>query len=80
MDFVYAPKDNLIKMVLALTILFVKLEQNGTENSVLEFHAFQEPHSPVHVIVVKPLFMYAQQGHIGMEADVFSLLTSAQQV
>lgn len=80
MDFVYAPKDNLIKMELALTILSVKLEQNGTENNVLEFHAFQEPHSPVHAIVVKPQFTHAQQEHIGMEADVFSLLTSAQQV
>lgn len=50
------------------------------ENNVLEFHATQVPHSTVNVDVAKHLFLLAQQVHIGMVTDVFTSLTSVQQV
>ena len=56
------------------------MEPNGTVKHVLEFPATQVLHSAADVDVVKPQSTLAQLALIGTVTDVFTSLTSAQQV
>lgn len=78
--FVSVHKVNSNKMENVSTTQLVKQDINGMESNALPFHVSQVPHMPMHVDVVKPQFMLAQQVLIGMVIDVFTLQTSAQQV
>lgn len=80
MVFVSVHKVNSNKKESVLITQLVKLDSHGTENNVLEFHASVVLHTTLDATVAKPQFMLAPLVHIGMDTDVFILLTSAQLV
>ncbi len=77
---VCAQPVNLNKMENALTTPFVKMEVNGMEKLVSEFHATLVLHSTVAATVVKPQFMPAHLVLIGTDQDAFLSQTSVQPV
>lgn len=76
----FALKDNLNKLENVITIQNVNKDLLGMENNAKPYHVIQETLITLLVDAAKPLSMLVLPAPIGMDIDVFILLTSAPQV